>query len=70
MSNLIPVDDFGVTEKRRIPVVSSRKIAEKFDKRHDNVLRDIESLDCSKEFSALNFEESNTTAQIKKTGVL
>ena len=40
------------------PVVSSRDIARVFEKRHDNVIRDIENLECSKSFSLLNFEES------------
>lgn len=37
---------------------TSIKIAEAFGKRHDNVIRDIECLDCSPEFTALNFEAS------------
>jgi Rha family phage regulatory protein len=32
-------------------------VAETFGKRHDNVLRDIENLDCSAGFRLLNFEE-------------
>ena len=38
----------------------SNLVAEIFDKRHDNILRDIRELieNCSKEFSFLNFEES------------
>lgn len=43
MSELI-LDDFGVTEKNGVPVVSSRKVAGIFEKRHDNVLRDIEEI--------------------------
>lgn len=35
---------------------SSLKIAEIFKKRHKNVLRDIESLDCSSDFNGLNFQ--------------
>lgn len=35
---------FGVTELNGIPVVSSRKVAEVFNKRHDNILRDIENI--------------------------
>lgn len=31
-------------------------VAEAFEKEHKNVLRDIENLECSKEFNALNFE--------------
>lgn len=38
-------------------VANSRDVAEAFGKRHDNVLRDIDALDCSPEFASLNFEE-------------
>nr|VFK21638.1 MAG: phage regulatory protein, rha family [Candidatus Kentron sp. LPFa]VFK35203.1 MAG: phage regulatory protein, rha family [Candidatus Kentron sp. LPFa] len=40
-------------------VTTSRDIARCFGKRHDNVLRDIEKLECSEEFRILNFEESS-----------
>lgn len=39
--------------------VSSRKVSEAFEKRHDNVLRDLEALDCSADFRLLSFEESS-----------
>ncbi len=42
-------------------VTSSLVIAEVFEKRHDHILRDIKSLDCSKEFRLLNFGESYYT---------
>lgn len=48
-----------VNEKNGQPVTTSRKVAEVFGKEHYNVLRDIESLDCSEEFNALNFEVVN-----------
>lgn len=32
-------------------------VADDFEKRHDNILRDIKTLDCSSEFATLNFEE-------------
>ena len=51
MSELIEL-----TVTNGIPTTTSRDIAERFGKRHDNVLRDIEILECSEEFSALNFE--------------
>ncbi|MCB9046366.1 MAG: Rha family transcriptional regulator [Chitinophagales bacterium] len=38
---------------------TSMVVADTFGKRHDNVLRDIENLDCSEEFKLLNFEEAN-----------
>ena len=30
---------------------------QRFGKRHDNIIRDIENLKCSKGFASLNFEE-------------
>lgn len=59
-------DIYGITEKNGRPVVSSKFVSSVFGKTHDNVLRDIRSLDCSKEFSSLNFEESNYKARGKK----
>ncbi|MGY6039030.1 Rha family transcriptional regulator [Aeromonas sp. AE23HZ002T15] len=38
------------------PMTTSLKVAEVFGKLHKNVLRKIESLDCSPEFNELNFE--------------
>ena len=40
------------------PVVSSRKVVEVFEKRHDNVPRDIKELIVDESFGLLNFEES------------
>ncbi len=37
----------------------SLQVAETFGKKHKNVIRDIENLDCSKGFAELNFERSN-----------
>ena len=39
-------------------MTDSLKVAETFGKRHDNVLKDIRELECSKEFRLLNFEET------------
>lgn len=39
-------------------LVSSRTVARAFGKKHKHVLRDIETLDCSKEFTGSNFEPS------------
>lgn len=36
---------------------TSHLVAEKFEKRHDNILRAVVNLDCSDEFRRLNFEE-------------
>lgn len=41
-----------------VGITTSLLIAEVFEKRHDNILRDIQNLECSKEFRLLNFEES------------
>lgn len=45
--------------KREMIVVSSRDIAETFEKRHADVLRDIESLNCSEKFTERNFALSS-----------
>jgi Rha family phage regulatory protein len=42
--------------------VSSRFIAEKFGKSHKNVIQSIENIDCSEEFSRLNFQPSDFEA--------
>lgn len=53
--------------KREVNVVTSLDIAETFEKRHDNVLKDIRELKCSDEFRLLNFEESTyANSQNKK----
>lgn len=44
-------------------IVSSKTIADHFGKSHKNVLRDIESLECSEEYRRLNFEPSNYTVK-------
>jgi anti-repressor protein len=43
------------------PITDSLTVAETFGKEHKNVLRDIETLECSTEFSRLNFEQSEYT---------
>lgn len=45
--------------KEEVTVVSSLDIAETFEKRHSDVLRDIEGLQCSKEFTERNFALSS-----------
>lgn len=47
-----------VFSKQDKPMTDSLKVAEYFGKRHDHVLRDIKELECSEEFSLLNFGES------------
>jgi Rha family phage regulatory protein len=48
------------------PVTDSLTVAESFEKRHDNVLKDIRELGCSEEFRLLNFEESTYINQQNK----
>lgn len=40
-------------------ICTSLDVAETFEKRHDNVLKDIREIGCSEEFRLLNFEESS-----------
>jgi Rha family phage regulatory protein len=47
--------------------VSSRDVAEDFGKEHKNVLQSIQRLDCSEEFSRLNFQPSNYVDDRGKT---
>ncbi len=55
MENLLGI----VLERKGVPVTTSRKIAKMFAKEHYNVLRDIENLNCSESFNAINFELVN-----------
>lgn len=55
MENLLDI----VSERKGVPVTTSRKIAKVFGKEHYNVLRDIENLNCSESFNAINFELVN-----------
>ena len=48
-------------------MVSSLKIAEHFGKKHKNVLRAIENLECSEDFNRLNFEPVTETI-VRATG--
>lgn len=52
MNNLVSITD-------QKAVTTSLIVAEVFGKRHDNVIRSISRLECSKEFTALNFEGSS-----------
>lgn len=55
---LVPKKEFGLfADTKGIAMIDSVTVAEIFGKRHDNVVRDIRNLDCSKEFLLLNFEE-------------
>jgi len=47
--------------KNQHAVTTSLKVAEKFNKQHKNILRDIQALECSENFRQLNFEQSSYT---------
>ena len=58
MKELIPKDDYGIfVDNKDTARVDSRYVAQLFEKRHDNVIADIENLDCSDDFNRLNFQE-------------
>ena len=53
---LVTKDEFGIVEKNGIAMVSSRYVAEKFEKNHFHILRDIEEIINPKtEISQSNF---------------
>lgn len=60
MSNLTQAQEAQFRElviaKHGEAFTTSRKVAELFGKRHDNVLAAIENLECSDEFAELNFK--------------
>lgn len=57
MKQLIPMNSFGIfCDMEDTARASSLIVAERFDKEHKNVIRDIENLECSEEFNRLNFE--------------
>lgn len=57
MTKLMLHPEFNLYERRGTAFCSSRQVADEFGKRHDNVLQDLRSLDCSNEFFLLNFQE-------------
>jgi Rha family phage regulatory protein len=56
MNDLI---DLGIENKKGVPVVGSRSVAEVFGKEHKNILQSIENMDCSFEFRRLNFQPTS-----------
>lgn len=54
---MLDVEQFVQIKNDQV-VTNSMKVAEAFGKRHDNVLRALKNIDCSTEFTALNFEAS------------
>lgn len=62
MKQLIPMDELGIfCDAKDTARANSLMVAKMFVKRHDNVLQDIENLDCSEEFNLLNFQEIKYT---------
>ena len=57
MANLVLHPTYGLYERKDKGFCTSMQVSEWFDRRHDNVIRDIKELDCSAEFMLLNFEE-------------
>ena len=58
--NLVAKNKYGLfADCKGIARIDSLTVANIFNKRHDNVVRDIRELDCSEEFRLLNFEESS-----------
>ncbi|HDU8664004.1 TPA: Rha family transcriptional regulator [Serratia liquefaciens] len=50
------------------PVTTSMAVTSYFGKRHDNVLRSIDNLECSDNFRALNFEETSISVSQPRGG--
>ncbi len=60
--NLVAKNELGIyADGNGVVRADSFVVAKIFEKRHDNVVRDIRNLDCSEEFRFLNFEESSYT---------
>ena len=64
-SEFMLVEIIGKRYEEKI-VTTSRKIAEGFEKRHSDVLRDIENLGCSEEFRQRNYALSSYTSEQNK----
>lgn len=50
-------------------VTTSKEVARVFEKRHDNIVRDIETLEIPDGLRSLNFEESSIETQMPRGGV-
>lgn len=57
--NALVIQNELVSLSNREPVTTSLIVAEKFNKRHDHVLRAVQNLECSEKFRLLNFGESS-----------
>ena len=62
MKQIIPMDTYGIfCDAHDTARANSLIVAQMFARDHKNVLRDVANLDCSEEFSRLNFEPSTYT---------
>jgi Rha family phage regulatory protein len=66
MSKLVLHPEYHLYERDGTPFCDSRQVAETFEKRHDNVIRDIRELGCSEKFRLLKFEESSYLNEQRK----
>ena len=55
--------EIKTVNKEEVTVVTSLDVAETFGKRHADVLRDIENLECSPEFRERNFALSKYSVE-------
>lgn len=60
-------NELGIFIRNNIPVVSSRDVAERFEKEHYTVLRAIENLECSEDFRHRNFAASSYISKQNKS---
>lgn len=66
VNNVIPVciSPTAIIVVNGQPMASSYEVAQTFGKRHDDVLKRIRSLECSPEFRARNFAETEQTQKV------
>lgn len=50
------MNDLVILNDNNVPMTDSLKVAERFGKRHGNVIQKIEALECTMEFARLNFQ--------------
>lgn len=60
------VETRKISKGKEVTVVTSLDVAETFGKRHSDVLRDIENLECSPEFRERNFAFSKYSVENNK----
>lgn len=66
MTKLILNTECKMYTMNDVAYCSSRQVGDEFDKRHSDVLRDIENLDCSDEFRERNFALSSYRSEQNK----